>query len=158
MRTKEIAGGLGSRLRVDLEKLRWTCDPTSIPSPEVVSPSQCEIIVGQDRALKALRLGLGVESRGYNIFVTGSPGTGRSTAVRCLLEEFSRSGGRPPDILYAYNFERPMDPICLKLPAGTGSEFKRDLERRVERLRSDLPSVFSSSLYRERRATLRRGF
>ena len=89
------------------------------PSPEVVSPSQCEIIVGQDRALRALRLGLGVEFRGYNIFVTGATGAGRTTAVKCLLEEFCRSGGRPPDICYVYNFTRPTEPVCLKLPAGT---------------------------------------
>jgi predicted ATP-dependent protease len=136
------------------ERLRWRCDPEGIPESGRGPTVFAECLVGQERALGALRLGLNVDAPGYNIFVTGDAGTGRTTAVRALLAEHVRTGERPPDICYVNNFERPERPLCVKLHAGDGRAFKRDVERRVKLLRARLPILFESKPYRLRRAAL----
>lgn len=100
-------------------------------------------VIGQPRALEALRMGVRVRARGYNVYVSGAPGTGRRTAVLRVLAEASGSGGetmasteRLRDLVYVYNFTSPLEPIALVLPAGAGKAFKRDLHRMVESLKS----------------------
>jgi ATP-dependent Lon protease len=139
---------------VPVEKLRWTCDPEQVRLGGSATASLTPLIVGQERALRALRLGLSINLPGYNIFVTGLTGTGRTTTVRRLLSEFATIGERPPDIAYVNNFEHPEQPICLKLPAGTGRVFQRSMLRMVDQLRSAVQSVFDSSAYRDKRTRL----
>jgi ATP-dependent Lon protease len=93
-----------------------------------------------------------VDAPGYNVFVTGPAGAGRLTAVRALLAEAAASGERPHDVCYVNNFRSPERPICLKLPAGDGRRFKRDVERAVRRLGARLEALFDGAAYRHRRA------
>jgi lon-related putative ATP-dependent protease len=99
------------------------------------SPEWGSAIIGQARALEALRMGVRIRAKGYNVHVSGAPGTGRRTAVlRVLAGEPSSSVGLR-DIVYVYNFSAALEPIALELPAGTGGEFKRDLHRMIEALK-----------------------
>jgi predicted ATP-dependent protease len=92
-------------------------------------------IIGQPRALEALRMGVRVRARGYNIHVSGAPGTGRRTAVLRVLAEEPSSTERLRDLVYVYNFASPLEPTALVLPAGGAKAFKRDLHRMVEALK-----------------------
>jgi lon-related putative ATP-dependent protease len=92
-------------------------------------------VIGQPRALEALRMGLHVRAKGYNVYVSGSPGTGRRTAVLSVLSEEPDSAERLRDLVYVYNFASPLEPVCLVLPPGGGKAFKRDLHRMVEALK-----------------------
>ena len=72
---------------VPISKLRWRCDPNRFKFKNTDGLEPCTVILGQERALRAVRLGLDIESEGYNVFVTGLAGTGRDTTVKMMLEE-----------------------------------------------------------------------
>jgi len=92
-------------------------------------------VIGQPRALEALRMGIRVRAKGYNVFVSGAPGTGRRTAALRVLAEEPPCPERLRDLVYVYNFSSPLEPAVLSFPAGGGREFKRDLHRLVEALK-----------------------
>ena len=74
--------------------------------------------VGQDRALRALNFGLNIQTVGYNIFVAGTPGTGRNTALSSALDKVASSLPSPPDWCYIYNYAQPLNPQAIQLPNG----------------------------------------
>ena len=104
----------------------------------------------QPRAIDALKLGLTLRAPGYNIFVAGEVGTGRSTTVHNQLAAV-RSGEPPNDLCYVHNFGDPDEPRLLSFPAGRGRAFRAAMGSFVERLRKGLPDLFDSDDYRKRR-------
>ena len=106
------------------DKLAWTLDPKKIPFDSSDDCKACEGIIGQERALKAIQTGLDIRSLGYNIFVTGMVGTGRTTTIKQLLEKMRTEEEKPDDILYVNNFKIPDEPSLIMLPAGKGRLFK----------------------------------
>ncbi|MDW7987585.1 MAG: AAA family ATPase [candidate division WOR-3 bacterium] len=108
-------------------------------------------ILGQERAVKALRLGLEIKSSGYNIFVTGLLGTGRKTTVRYLLNEIVKSKKIPDDILYVNNFERPDSPILITLPPGQGKLLAQAMNELIEFLIKTIPALLESEVYLEKK-------
>lgn len=92
-------------------------------------------VIGQSRAVEALKMGMGIHARGYNIYVSGTPGTGRRSAVKRLLEEAPPPPGGLKDVAFVYNFDSPLTPRVLLFDAGKGRDFKRDLHRFVESLK-----------------------
>jgi len=92
-------------------------------------------VIGQPRALEALRMGIGIKARGYNVYVSGVPGTGRRSAVMSVLRKARKESGELQDIAFVYNFDNPLAPKALLFPAGQGREFKRDLHRFIESLK-----------------------
>jgi len=91
-------------------------------------------IVGQDRAVSALELGLGIRDEGYNIFIMGAPGTGRRTVLSSLLKDYKPNTAGLQDIAYAYNYRRPSEPVALFFPAGEGKKFQQSLKNAVENI------------------------
>jgi len=139
---------------VPLEKLRWRCDPKDLKFTTTDDVEPCDWIIGQDRAVKAIKLGLDIESVGYNIFVTGFVGTGRLTTIKHLLEKLEKKEKRPDDKCYVNNFKNPDMPRILSLPAGQGKMFKKDMENLILSLKNNIPAVFESENYQERRKEL----
>ena len=78
--------GIEDKTRLDVKKLRWKCDPEKLGFETTADFACCHEIFGQDRALNAIRLGLEIESPGYNIYVSGLTGTGKTTAIKQLLQ------------------------------------------------------------------------
>jgi lon-related putative ATP-dependent protease len=132
---------------VPVEKLRWRCDPASLPFETTEGIQACDEIIGQERALEAIRLGLDIDSIGYNIFVTGLAGTGRFTTIKCVLEELDVKGRIPNDLCYVNNFKNPDMPHMLSLPAGLGDAFKKEMETLVESLKKKIPLIFENENY-----------
>lgn len=130
-----------------LDQLRWRLDPASLPFETTAQLTPLDIVVGQDRGLEALRFGMGMARRGYNIFVTGDPGLGRLSAVKRILKELSQSDRVPDDLCYVNNFKRPEAPVLLRLRAGQGSAFKKDIREFLERLKKEVPQLFESEEY-----------
>jgi lon-related putative ATP-dependent protease len=116
-------------------------------APESGAQPWGSAVIGQPRALEALRMGVHIRARGYNVYVSGAPGTGRRTAVLRVIAQEARGSERLRDIAYVYNFSSPLEPRVLSLPAGRGEEFKRDLHRMIEavkeivRLQAESPSA-----------------
>jgi predicted ATP-dependent protease len=119
-------------------------------APESGAPAWGQAVIGQPRALEALRMGVRVRARGYNVYVSGAPGTGRRTAALRVIAEEPSAPLRLRDAAYVYNFASPLEPRSLVLPCGRGEDFKRDLHRAVEavkeivRLQAESPSARES--------------
>src|SRR5690606_37105676 len=111
-------------------------------------------VIGQDRAVEAVRFGIGIRQNGYNLFALGPPGVGKHTLVRRFLERRAPSEPTPADWVYVHNFEAPHRPNAMRLPAGRGRRLRDDMERLVDDLRSAIPAVFESDEYRARRQSL----
>ncbi|MCP2519549.1 AAA family ATPase [Candidatus Aminicenantes bacterium AC-708-M15] len=136
------------------EKLKWRCDPDSLGFNSTDELKPFKGIIGQDRAIKSIELGLKIKSAGYNIFVTGVPGTGRSTTIKNLLEELDKGEKSPDDLLYVNNFQFPDHPRLITLPAGKGRLFKEDMENLIKRLKEKIPEVFKSKFYMEKKESI----
>jgi len=126
------------------EQLRWRCPPSAFGFRRTDEMEPSEKIVGQDRAVRAVRLGLEIQSIGYNMFVTGVSGTGRETTVKRILDSLDLSTTSLRDILYVHDFTDASKPIALVFPAGEGGKFAADLRQCVELLKANIPAVVAS--------------
>jgi len=137
------------------DKLRWILDPEKIPFKTSDECELCEGIIGQERALKAIQTGLDIKSLGYNIFITGMVGTGRTTTIKQLLEKLeTEEDESPDDILYVNNFKNPDEPMLITLPRGKGKLFKESMEHLIEMLKTSIPELLKSKYYTEKRDSI----
>lgn len=103
--------------------------------------------VAQSRALSALELGLGIKQRGYNIFVVGASGTGRTSTVEKLLGDKALKESTPDDVVLLYNFSDRDRPHSVTLPASFGPKLKKSYETLIERVLSNLDKAFEADSY-----------
>jgi predicted ATP-dependent protease len=134
-----------------VEKLRWRCDPKQFHFKTTEELMPCEGIIGQKRAENAIQLGLEVQGRGYNVFVTGLVGTGRTFTIKHLLEKLDKGKELPDDILYVNNFSNPDMPRAITLPTGKGCRFKADMEHLVTSLLKTISGILASEEYQLKR-------
>ena len=138
------------------EKLRLTCDASFMVCETTEGLTPLTEIVGQERAVRALKFGVSIRDHGFNIYVAGWPGTGRTTAVKNFVEEIARTQPVPSDWCYVNNFSNQYESKALQLTAGRGKEFQKDVKNLIENVRSALPKAFESEDYsRKREETLR---
>jgi len=126
------------------EELKWKCPSEALDFKTTADIKPTGEIVGQERAIKALKLGLEISSIGYNMFVTGVSGTGRETTIKNILESIDTTTDDLRDIMYVRNMVDPRNPVVLTFPAGEGSRFAEVLEECVQLLKSNIPAVLSS--------------
>ena len=134
--------------------LKWSCDLKKIPFSTTNECKPCEGIIGQERALKAIQTGLEIKSLGYNIFISGMVGTGRTTTIKQLLEKMEKGDKTPDDLLYVNNFKNPDEPMLITLPAGKGKLFKEAIESLIEMLKTNIPEMLKSKYYSEKRDSI----
>ncbi|MBI5660829.1 MULTISPECIES: AAA family ATPase [Ignavibacterium] len=136
------------------EELRWKCDPKifEFESSEELEP--IEGILGQERALKAIRLGVDLRSPGYNIYIAGLSGSGKATTVKKMLEKITAKCPELYDYAYVNNFKDPDQPMLLKFPKGRAKEFRQDLQSAIEILKQRIPLALESDLYLTRKKNL----
>jgi lon-related putative ATP-dependent protease len=113
-----------------------------------------ETIIGQDRAIRALQFGLEIKEFGFNIFVSGLPGTGRMSAVKRYLEMVAQESPVPCDWCYVTNFKDSYRPNVLSLPPGLAVEFQRDMRELVEEIQRRIPKAFESEEYASKQEEL----
>ena len=104
-------------------------------------------IIGQERAYRSLSMGVDIEKQGYNVYLAGAMGTGKTTLAWEILERKAKNEPPPPDCCYVHNFKNPDCPQVLLLPAGMGSSFKKDLETGIDRAIKTLFKAFESEEY-----------
>jgi len=139
---------------VPIEKLRWKCDLSKLDFQTTNDLAPCKKILGQERALKSIKLGLEMEHLGYNIFVTGRAGTGRNSTVKMLLEGRKREGIEFDDKCYVNNFKNPDMPRAISLPAGQGKIFAKDMKNLISSLRRKIPLILESERYQNTKNSL----
>ncbi|MDD4365046.1 MAG: AAA family ATPase, partial [Synergistales bacterium] len=115
-------------------------------------------LIGQDRAVRSMAFGLEVKSKGYNIFVLGEPGSGRTTYTLEKLREKAKTQQAPDDWVYVYNFDAPNEPLAVNLPAGQAKELAVAVDELVEELKQALSKAFDNSQYEDNKAQLVKEF
>ena len=140
------------------ESLCYHCDTEQFEFETTADLEDLTEIVGQPRAVEAVRFGVGMEREGYNIFALGPAGTGKHSLVRQFFE--GRAAGKPipEDWCYVNNFEESHRSRALRLPPGKGVAFRQDMERLVEELGNSLSAAFEGEEYQTRRQVIEAEF
>ena len=148
-----------NRWELKPESLRAVCDPNQLGFETTLDLTPLkEKVVAQDRAVHALEFGLGVKDLEYNVYVAGPPRAGKTEAIMGYVAELAAKEPSPPDYIYVYNFRDPEKPQSLNLPKGMGRSLKADMEELISTLRVQIPEVFESDDYSNRREALMHTF
>lgn len=143
--------------QLPVEKLRNVCDANLMHCESTKDLVPLAEIIGQERAVRALKFGLGIKDHGFNVFVAGYPGTGRKTAVKNFVEAQAKQQTVPSDWCYVNNFGNQYEPKAIQFPAGKGKEFREDLKNFIENVKNALPKAFESEDYVARREATIKG-
>ncbi|NLF29542.1 MAG: AAA family ATPase [Planctomycetes bacterium] len=134
------------------------CDPASLPFDTTDDVEPLADIVGQSRAVEAVRFGIDIEQHGYNIFALGPPGVGKLSLVRQFLETRAAAEPTPSDWCYVNNFEEPHKPRALSLPPGWAHRLCKDMEVLVDDATGAMNAAFESDTYQQRQQNLQQQF
>lgn len=143
---------------LDPALLRRCCDPAQFPFQTTAELQDLTEMIGQSRAMDAVRFGAGIRHDGYNIFVLGPAGMGKRSMVRQFLEKKAGDGQAPSDWCYVNNFAQPHMPRALRLPHGRGTDLRTHMEQRIAFLRTAIPALFESDEYRAKSAAIQDEF
>ena len=125
--------------------------PHNSPSKPQKSSLNEEIIIGQERAVRAIDFGLAIQDRGYNIYLSGAPGTGKNAIIKSMIARVAEKEPTPDDCCFVSNFQDSERPKALILPAGRGREFQRNVDQLVPFLKGEFKKAFQSKEYEEER-------
>ena len=137
--------------RLSPEQLCYRCDPAHFPFATTDDLEDLDEILGQTRAVEAIRFGIGMKRQGYNLYALGPSGTGKRTTIRQFLDQQASSEPVPSDWCYVNNFKTPHIPRVLELPPGRGIVLGDDMADLIEELRTAIPATFESEDYRTRK-------
>jgi lon-related putative ATP-dependent protease len=126
------------------DRLRPSADPALLGFVTTAELEPISGLIGQDRALKAIELGVNIRQYDFNIFVLGPPSAGKTTAVRAFLEKKAATRAAPMEWVYVNNFDNPMKPKALSLPRGRAGKLALEMTRAIDELRTLVPAIMDS--------------
>lgn len=144
----------GKKTGLKPEELKWSCDPAVFEFESTSTLKPIEGIIGQERAVKALKMGVDLKGPGYNVFITGLSGTGKFTTLQKMLEKIRPQCPQLYDYLYVNNFREPDLPLLLTLPAGMGKQFRTDMEATIKFLQKQIPQELEENAFVNKRKEL----
>jgi lon-related putative ATP-dependent protease len=144
--------------RVGADRLYRACDPAQFDFQTTADVEELPAIIGQPRAVEAVRFGMGIKHEGYNLFVLGRNGIGKYTSVSEFLERKTIDEPVPPDWCYVNNFEVSHQPTALQMPSGRAVVLAHDLKQLVEELQAVIPATFESEEYQARQRAVEEEF
>jgi lon-related putative ATP-dependent protease len=147
-----------STTELPVDRLRRVCDPDTFDFRSTEELPALDQVIGQDRAVRAVSFGIGIESPGYHMYALGPAGTGKTTTIRKFLERKAAEQPVPDDWCYVNNFDNRDQPRALRLPAGKGCAFRDDVDRLVEELGKEVPQVFESEKYQREQEQIQETF
>jgi len=136
------------------DKLRLECPPGSVGCETSEELGPIEGIIGQDRALRALKFAVEMKGKGFNVYAAGIPSTGKRPATRDYLRGIAKTKPTPPDWVYVNNFENSYEPKALQLPPGTAKSFQKDLKNFVDQAKRAVPAALQSEEFVSRTNTI----
>ena len=114
--------------------------------------------IGQDRGIKALEFGLQVNVKGYNLYIEGPSGVGKTMYTKNYLDKISKKEKVPSDWCYIYNFNNPNNPIAVSLPAGQGKEFRDNMDGFIKEIKKDIKKTFNADDFEKEKASIKQQF
>jgi lon-related putative ATP-dependent protease len=144
--------------RLDSAKLYQYVDPEQFSFETTDEVDKLTEVIGQPRAVEAMRFGMGIEEKGFNIYAMGPAGIGKESLMRRFFEERAKDEPAPSDWCYVKNFEDDNKPKTIELPAGMGVEFRDDMDELVQQFDTALSAAFESEEYQSRRQSVMEEF
>lgn len=146
------------RARVQTEQLRKTVDSSVFEFETTEEVPELTNVIGQERGMAVMRFGLQVKKQGYNLYVAGIPGTGKTTFTNALMDEIAADDVELFDYCYVNNFTNSYKPKMLQLPVGIGKSLQADMDKLVENAMTDIPNAFNEENYQKERAAIMREY
>jgi lon-related putative ATP-dependent protease len=144
--------------KLPASELRLVCDADTLNCKSSADFGSKETIIGQERAVRAMRFGLDIQEKGFNIFVAGRPGTGRTTAIERFLDEVASTKPAPDDWCYVHNFDDSYRPHAIRLPAGQTHDFQKDIEGLIKSVTQEIRATFEGEQYANERENSLKSF
>lgn len=143
-----------NRFKLEANQLKKYWDSSMLDFDNISKSEPYCGIIGQEKAIKAMKFGVSIKEKGYNVYICGINGTGRTTYAREYLKQVASDEKTPDDWCYVYNFESPSQPMAINLPSGRGCEFRDDIYELIALLRSEIDKAFSGETYENERALI----
>jgi predicted ATP-dependent protease len=142
-----------TKYKVPADKLRWQCDPSIFDFECTKDLAPLREFIGQDRAIRAIEFGLTMNRDGYNIYVAGLTGTGKTSVVKTYIKKLveKKKAQRLEDWCYLYNFADPDRPQNVNLSQGKGKAFRDQINNLLQKLKEEMTKAFSSEEYTSQR-------
>lgn len=138
--------------------LKMTCDTNLFKFNTTDELESIDTGIGQDRGIKALEFGLQVDVKGYNLYLEGPSGVGKTMYTKHYLEKISAKKKVPSDWCYIYNFYNPNEPIAVSLPAGQGKVFKEAMQNFIKEIKQDIQKTFNADDFEKEKALIKKEF
>lgn len=122
------------------------------------SQSLSSTFIGQERAREALEFGLGIDGKGYNLYVMGEPATGRYTLVHEYIARHVSHTQTPDDWCYINNFDEEREPVALRFPAGESKKLVKEINALIDEILDTFPAAFDNPGYQRKKAAINRAF
>ena len=140
------------------KELKNLCNPEIFDFETTADIVDNDLIYGQERGIKALEFGLSINSKGFNLYLEGPAGVGKTMYTKKYVSDLAVNQKTPDDWCYIYNFDDPNEPIAVNLPAGTGKEFKEVMDGFVNDIRKYIYKTFSNEDFEKEKSLIRQGF
>ena len=147
-----------NKYELNYKKLKMVCDPKIFKFETTENLKPITSGIGQDRGIKALEFGINVEAKGYNLYIEGPSGVGKTMYTKNYLNQIAPKKKVPQDWCYIYNFENPNEPIAVSLPAGQGKEFKESMEGFIKEIKKDIKSTFNNDDFEKEKSLIKKEF
>ena len=144
-----------SKYEINYRDLKMTCDPNLFDFETTENLEPITAGIGQDRGIKALEFGVNVNVKGYNLYIEGPGGVGKTRYTKKYLENIALKKKVPQDWCYLYNFENPNEPIAVSLPAGQGKEFKESMDGFIKEIKKDIRATFNNDDFEKEKALIK---
>ena len=147
-----------SKNELNVKDLKMTCNPNIFKFDTTAELEPIQTGIGQDRGIKALEFGIQVDVKGYNLYIEGPSGVGKTMYTKNYLNKVAAKKKVPSDWCYIYNFDNPNEPIAVELPAGQGKEFKEAMDGFIKEIRKDIKKTFNTDDFEKEKALIKQEF
>lgn len=138
--------------------LKVICNPRQFKFKTTDELETIKSGIGQDRGIKALKFGLNVDIKGYNLYLEGPDGVGKTAYTKNYLNKIAPKKKTPYDWCYIYNFDNPNEPIAVSLQAGQGKEFKNTMDSFIKDIKVDIKNTFNNDDFEKERTMIKHEF
>ena len=143
---------------LNYKDLKMSCDPNIFNFETTDSLEPIQEGIGQDRGIKALEFGIQVNVKGYNLYLEGPSGVGKTLYTKNYLESIAKKKKVPSDWCYIYNFDNPNEPIAVELSAGQGKEFKDAMDGFIKEIKKDIKKTFNADDFEKEKALIKQQY